>query len=153
MSCDPNSSLIVLFDKNDKPHIIVTYSPNDNKISYPQGVASSSVKMKYTFYLKDLLKLLGAELIDHENKARIIILKTKMGDDIQWIKEIRISNDTIYEFKKDGINYYTDGYRYVSAKDVEEYASFHGIKNEFPSKIFYLKNSEKVKPISDLFVN
>jgi hypothetical protein len=59
MSWDEDKTILTLFDKNNKPHVVVTYSPNEKRISGDEGAASTEVKGKYHRYILDLAEHLG----------------------------------------------------------------------------------------------
>jgi hypothetical protein len=50
MSRDDKRTILTLFDDNHNPHVLVTYSPNQNRISGDQGGGGSEVKEEYQDY-------------------------------------------------------------------------------------------------------
>lgn len=62
MGCDPDRTIFALFDENNKPHVIATYSPNEKMIHGIEGVASSEVKQQYRDYVIDLANNLGVTI-------------------------------------------------------------------------------------------
>ena len=57
-----DGNMIVLFDSNNKPHVIVTYLSHMHKIKNIKGQAGSTVKEEYQKYLIDLKDTLKANL-------------------------------------------------------------------------------------------
>jgi hypothetical protein len=57
-----DGNMIVLFDSNNKPHVIVTYLSHLHKIKNIKGQAGSTVKEEYQKYLIDLKDTLKANL-------------------------------------------------------------------------------------------
>jgi len=115
MSDDKDKSGIVLFDNNNKPHVIVTYSPNQNRISGEEGVASSEVKPEYHDYILDLTTVLGAKLDLQKTKGSLLKMKYIFGkDNIQEIKfKTPSAYSRYYKVKYNGCVYYSDGYEIV----------------------------------------
>ena len=113
MSDDKDKSGIVLFDNNNKPHVIVTYSPNEHRISSEEGVASSEVKPEYHEYILDLKNVLGAKLDLHKTKGSLLKMKYIFGNDnIQKIK-ITSAYESYYKIKYNNRDYYSNGYEMV----------------------------------------
>jgi hypothetical protein len=75
MSTDPDRTILTLFDGNNIPHILATYSPNEKRISGIQGQAGSKPKKKYHDYILDLEEVLDAK-IDYL-KCDVLILAIK----------------------------------------------------------------------------
>ena len=98
MSSDPDRTMITLFDKNNKPHVVVTYSPNQNRISGDQGQASSSVKDKYHKYVLDLSDLLGAEFDSTKTKSKLLGIKYRLKGITSDIKRVPYMEQSFEEF-------------------------------------------------------
>lgn len=108
MGCDPDRTMFVLFDKNDKPHVITTYSPNERKIHGIEGVAGSEVKQEYIDYTIDLAKTLKVKFDDSSNKAPLAWIKLHFGSEVEDIKKI---GDDISQIKlKNGQEFYSNKY-------------------------------------------
>jgi hypothetical protein len=75
MTFDENGGMVVLFDSNNKPHVVTTYSPEENRISGIEGVGSTEIKDEYIDYVLDLTKVLNAHLEHHKLKSTLMKLK------------------------------------------------------------------------------
>jgi hypothetical protein len=121
MSMDPDRTMITLFDPRNKAHVVVTYSPNDKRISGDQGVGSSAVKEIYHDYVFDLAKVLGV-IFDFE-KSNSDLMKIKGAAGPENVKTITSPTGSSY-YKKvelmDGTSWYTNGYSYVSETDIQK---------------------------------
>ena len=83
MSSDKDKTILALFDKLNKPHILVTYSPNEHRISGDQGIGSSEPKEKYHDYILDIAKHLGATFDAEKSKSTMLRMKSIFGPDAQ----------------------------------------------------------------------
>jgi hypothetical protein len=121
MGNDPERTIITLFDKGNKPHVMVTYSPNEKRISGDEGIGSSRVKDQYSDYIIDLAKLLDSN-IDTRTSSKLIKLKSLLGDRITKIE--KLENDSYNEFYKitldDNKEYVTDSYFLISVEDLQK---------------------------------
>ena len=121
MGMDPDRTMITLFDKNNKPHVVITYSPNENRISGDEGQASSKVKDKYHEYVLDVADVLGAEFDSTKTKSKLLGIKYRLKgitDDIERVPYDEKLFDQ--EFFKVGLNnqvYYGND-RILYPKDV-----------------------------------
>lgn len=70
MGTDEDRTLMVLFDAGNKPHAMVTYSPNQKRIHNEEGAGSSTLKSEYEDYVIDLAKTLNAVFIGKLNSKR-----------------------------------------------------------------------------------
>lgn len=123
MSNDPDRSILVLFDANNKPHVMVTYSPNQGRVSGDEGAASTEVKNVYHRYVLDLTKLLGARL-DDRTKSSLLRVKSILGDVATDIREISSNIWTpIFKFKINSTVYYSDAYSAVTKEQVVQLLS------------------------------
>ena len=123
MSSDPDRTILTLFDSRNKPHVVVTYSPNQKRISGDEGVGSSAVKEKYHDYVLDLAKHLGVRLDFEKTKSKILKLKAAFGDKIKHIERIDYKSTYDEYFKlelNDGSVYYTDSYFFAKEEDVKK---------------------------------
>jgi hypothetical protein len=78
MSSDPDKTILALFDENNNPHILVTYSPNENRISGFEGKASSEPKDQYLDYIIDLENVLSAKIDPQSGGGNSKLLKLKV---------------------------------------------------------------------------
>ena len=69
MSMDPDKTIITLFDEHQNPHVVVTYSPNEKRISGDEGAGSTGVKPEYHKYVLDLAKALGVQFDYNRSKS------------------------------------------------------------------------------------
>jgi len=88
MGTDSERTMIALFNAEGSPHIVVTYSPNENKISGIEGKASSSAKEEYHDKILDLGKILGANPRIHGEKSPLLRIKFAFGDSFKNIEKL-----------------------------------------------------------------
>lgn len=121
MSWDEDRTLIVLFDKSNKPHVITTYSPNEKRLSGDQGIASTEVKEKYHDYIMNLADHLGVQFDFVKTKSKSLKIKYLLRK-CSNLNKLPISDDynTYYNFICNGTRYLTDGYMVVDISDLEK---------------------------------
>jgi hypothetical protein len=121
MSYDPDSTLLVLFGPENSPHVIITYSPNEKRLSSEQGGGSSEIKPKYHEYVLDLTRILGAEFDTQKTKSKSLKLKYMLGDVAKGLRVLNPKNiwDKIYTFEINGKTYYSNSEVAVTREDVE----------------------------------
>ena len=122
MSSDPDKTIFTLFDKENNPHVVVTHSPNDKRISGDEGKASTAVKKQYHSYILDLAKTLGAEFDHTRTKSKHLKIMGMLKDYLAKIKSLNYKSDyhDFYEFElKDGRTYYTDSFSVAKKEDVD----------------------------------
>lgn len=122
MSWDSSAVMIVLFGPENTPHVVVTYSPNEKRISGDEGGASTKVKSKYHTYILDLAQTLGAKFDAVKSKSALLKMKYLLqgiATDIRSINQDSIY-DELFTFKIQGKVYYSNGYVMVSKEDVEK---------------------------------
>ena len=130
MSTDEDRTMLGLFDTNNKPHVVVVYSPNEKRISGDEGVASIEVKSEYHKYIIDLAKVLGAEFDVGRTKSKFLKLKYKLKDKATSIKKINAGKTPLYwdEYFRIVMNdnkaYYSNGYVMVSEDDIKKVIQF-----------------------------
>lgn len=121
MGNDPDRTIMTLFDKGNKPHVMVTYSPNEKRISGDEGAGSSRVKDQYSDYVVDLAKLLNAE-VDTKTRSKLIKIKSLLGNKI--IKIEKLDGGSYDEFYKITLNdnkeYVTDSFFLISTEDLQK---------------------------------
>ena len=119
MSMDKDATILVLFDDNNKPHVITTYSPNEKRISGDEGGASSAVKTKYHRYVIDLAETLGATFDSGKSKSDLLGIKYKLRNTASKIQQLNKKTyfDSTFRFVINGKIYYSDRYVAVEADD------------------------------------
>lgn len=127
MSTDADRTIISLFDSENKPHVIITYSPNENRISGDEGVGSSEVKSEYHSYIMDLANILNAKFDVDRTKSKFLKLKYLLKNKTTNIRKLKVSTvyDEYFKIKIGSEIYYTNGY--IVASEAE-------IKNAFEKK-------------------
>jgi hypothetical protein len=93
MSMDKDRTLLVLFDSKNKPHIIVTYSPNEKRIAQDQGIGSSEPKEKYHDYILDLANFLNVRYDVEKSKSPKLIAKYLISKVTNDFQELPIKDD------------------------------------------------------------
>lgn len=139
MSWDENKTMMVLFDKENKPHVVATYSPGENRLSGIEGVAGSMIKDKYADYLIPLQEKLGAKVDIHKSKSKMLALKVAFLDQIKEIKrlaEVQTYDNFFYIKFSDGKEYISDFYSFVPW---EVFLSFIEEVNKEENKELYNK--------------
>ena len=123
MSMDPDRTIITLFDDNNEPHVVVTYSPNDKRISGDEGGGSSAVKTEYHKYVLDLAKTLGARFDYDRSKSKELRISGALGDSLKKIQTFfeNTYNEYFLVTMTDGKKYYTNSYYFISVEDFESY--------------------------------
>jgi len=123
MSMDPDKTIITLFDEHQNPHVVVTYSPNEKRISGDEGAGSTGVKPEYHKYVLDLAKALGVQFDYNRSKSPELRLKGALGDAVQKIEPyFENSLNIIYLLKmRDGKMYYTNSYDFISKNDLDAF--------------------------------
>ncbi len=138
MSMDPAATIVALFDANNKPHVMVTYSPGEKRISGDEGGASTAPKDEYSKYILDLAVVLGAEVDTNTVKSKFLGLSGKLKNIVAEIKRMPDASDPFTEvfwFKLlDGTEYYTDTHNVVSLADMNKVLEFVKQNLEFPDK-------------------
>lgn len=111
MSFDTDRTMLGLFDQNNNPHVVATYSPNEKRISGIEGQASTAPKNEYTDYVIDLAKTLGVNIDTNSIKSMMLKLKVLLSP--MWIKQIEGKSlyNEFYEFQlANGVTYYSNGF-------------------------------------------
>lgn len=122
MSDDKDRTIITLFDKGNKPHVLVTYSPNQKRISGEEGIGGSIIKDKYVDYVIDLAELLDSELDPYKIKNKLMKIKVILGDKLREAEILK--KDSYNEYLKvsldDNREYITDGFFMISLEDLKK---------------------------------
>ena len=123
MGIDPDRTILTLFGPNNKPHVMVVYSPNEKRISGDECAGSSPVKPEYHDYVLDLAHHLGAWFDAEKSKSTLLALKYRLRDKAQAIEPLQTTEhsfDEYFRFEADGQTFYTDGYVVVSDANVRK---------------------------------
>jgi hypothetical protein len=120
MSLESEAVMIVLFGPENTPHVVVTYSPKEKRISGDEGGASTEVKPQYHEYILDLTQILGAKFDANKSKSTFLKVKYLLQGKATEFQEIKLGEDKFFMFNMEGKVYYTDGYLVVSKEDVEK---------------------------------
>jgi len=112
MSKDPDRAMIGLFNKNNQAVAVVTWSPNEKRISGDEGNRYSEVDEKYHNYILALVKHLGAQFDYDKSKSKSLSTKYLLRDVASDMKIIYTSfYDVYFEFKDHyGKSFYTNKY-------------------------------------------
>lgn len=123
MSSDKDRTMLVLFDGKNKPHIVVTYSPNEKRINADQGVASSVPKEKYHDYILDLANFLNVRYDSELSKSPALRAKYLISRITNNFEKLPIEEDgwsAYFRFTVDNQIYYTNSRDVVSQNDYSE---------------------------------
>lgn len=133
MSDDKRRVGMVLFDSHNNPHVIVTYSPTQKRISGDEGVASTAVKPEYHKYILDLVHRLRAKFDIRLTKS--IFLKLRYIFGINNVTQVNFKKKTgfneYFKIKHDNHIYYSNGYEMIeqkSAKTALDKIKINGVK-------------------------
>ena len=147
MSMDPDRTMITLFDPRNKPHVVVTWSPGDKRISGDEGVGGSAVKEIYQEYVFDLADILGARFDFDRTKSDVMKIKGAIGP--KKVKSITNPTGGSYYSRVElvsGDTWYTNGYTYVPEAVVQENLPEYG--NDLQKTlvgIFHNRNNPNIK--------
>lgn len=117
----PGARILALFDAGNKPHVMVTWRPDERSLSNEQGAGSTPIKDDYSDYVVALARHLGARLDAAKSRNSIVAVKQMFGPDarIEVAHEDGLSGrkDSVFLVRSRGRQYYAgkDG-----AADVEE---------------------------------
>lgn len=120
MTMDSDGTIMALFDSKNKPHAMLTYSPNEKRLSGDEGGASTAVKDKYHEYIIDLASFLGATFDTDKSRSpnlKIKYLLNGIADNIEPFKDNDLYN-TLYKFTINNKVYYTNNYAVVSEDEI-----------------------------------
>jgi hypothetical protein len=141
MSLDKDATIVALFGPNGKPHVMVTYSPNEKRISGDECGASAPVKPEYHQYVIDLAEHLGASFDAMKSKSPELGLKYRLRNIAQSIEPLKVSGssfDSYFRFvDKSGKVFYTNGAMVVSEEEVhraQEMMDQGKLKSNYPRK-------------------
>jgi hypothetical protein len=121
MSWDKNATIISLFGPNGKPHVMVTYSPGEKRISGDECAGSTEVKPEYHQYVLDLANHLGARFDASKSKSTELGLKYRLRDKAQSLEKLKTSEysyDSYFRFVVDGEVFYTDSNSVVPEDEI-----------------------------------
>lgn len=122
MSMDPDSTMISLFDTNNTPHVVATYSPNEKRISGVEGQASTSVKDEYHDYILDLSDVLGVKHDITNEKSKELKVKTTFKNNIKKIIKLKNEDSTWNQYfqitLKDGTVWYSNGNDFIKKEEL-----------------------------------
>ena len=127
MSLDPDRTMLTLVDKNDKPHIVTTYSPNEKRISAPEGIGSSAPKEKYHKHILDLISHLGVRLYEKSGGTKSKELDQKYllrGSDFK-VEPIRMDNYGAHmRLSINGNIWFSNYYVFISEEDITKVRNY-----------------------------
>lgn len=120
-STDPDRTILTLFDSNNEPHVVATYSPNEQRISGVEGGASTAIKREYISYVLDLVNTLGVNLDIRHEKSKELKIRYLLGQKIKSLRDISENiYQEIFEIKtNDNKVFYTNSYRVISKEDLK----------------------------------
>jgi len=152
MSPDPDKTIVALFDKGGKPHVVVTYSPNEHRISGDEGQASTKVKDEYHEYVLDLADILDAEFDSTKTKSKLLGIKYRLKgvtDDIERVPSDDPHGEAYFRVVMDGDVYYgTDSMLYP----LETIGDALGTLNDYKEKGEAISGPLKLKALDSLEV-
>ena len=123
MSSDEDRTLMVLFNPKNEAKVIVTYSPNEKKLSSAEGQASTEPKDKYHDYILDLEDVLNAKYdYAKDTRGKALNIKTMFKPFLSSIERIgRNTYEEMFKIKlNDGQEFYTDSFYAYPVKEVDQ---------------------------------
>jgi hypothetical protein len=119
MSDDPDRTMMALFDKNNNPHVMVTYSPNQKRISGDVGRGESMVKDIYHQYIIDLADFLDSKFDSDKSPSKELGIKWDFRKYLKdWEIEYKSTFTSIFKMAfNDGSIYYTDTFYFLTDYD------------------------------------
>lgn len=121
MSWDSAKTMVVLFDKGNKPHVVTTWSPTEKRLSGAEGVASTPPKESYEDYILDLAKTLGARIDWEKSKSKTLALKALFtAENVASIKSLGGYFPNYQITFKNGETWFTDGYGFIPQAEVQK---------------------------------
>lgn len=150
MSLDQDKTMLGLFDPLNKPHVVVTYSPNEKRISGDEGQDSTAVKPDYHDYVLDLANFLGVRFDSAKSKStslKVKYLLRQMSNDVQPV-ESNPPFDEYFTFTVNGRRYYTNGGTVISEDDVNKLRnySFKYNSGSLLRNVFNHNNTQNMGP-------
>ena len=147
MSMDPDSTMIALFDPHNNPKIVLTFSPNENRISGVEGTASMGASEEYHSYILDVINTLGADYDPNNPKSKLLLLKYNLKDFAKDIKHLySTSFDSVYTFIDYNDNmYYTNTYYILTENDLKKAIDYVKSNSDLVKSLLRFKNEKKLK--------
>lgn len=144
MSLDADKTIIALFDKSNKPHVMVTYSPNEKRISGEEGAGSTAVKDKYANYVMDLARDLNSFVDTYRGKNKIIKIKYNFGIDADVETIENKYGGQLFSIKSKGKQYYADSNYAVEQSDIEKIIDYKKKTGKYPFSYHTMGNIIKL---------
>ncbi len=153
MSLDEDRTMISLFNPTGEPRLLLTWSPNEKRISGVEGKGGSAPKPEYFQYVKDLADKLNASFIENSLGEKRFPLWAYFitGNEPKMVLESVF--DKFYELKTpDGIIWITNGNAFIT-KDNFELAKRILIDDPyFQDNVKKLKERDLLSEVDDDFM-
>lgn len=123
MSWDVEASMIVLFNKENSPKVLATYSENQNLLTGIQGKASTDSKDIYDSYVLDLANEIGANIDTSRSISKSLSSRYELKDVIRNSEVLNISDTKEYLIYFEDINgrtFYTNGRNVIKKEDIDK---------------------------------
>lgn len=160
MSQDEDRTILSLFDEHDNPHVVVTYSPNEKRLSGIESAGGTEVKDEYIDYVLDLSKAIQVPFDVSRLKNRLLSLKYQFENSLNSIQTVG-QKDSMNGYKyllqmKDGKKFYSDIREFVSKEDFDSIdfgTLFPDIGDDLNSKLIAVFNHYKQDEIKWKYPN
>lgn len=156
MGMDPDRTILTLFDSNNEPHVVATYSPNEQRMSGVEGKASSEIKSEYIPYVIDITKFLNANLDIYRVSSKELKIRYLLDGKIKTITNFADGDSQFGQgyFKiktKDNKIFYTDSYSVVSDQDLKsiDYKSYRKKARTILDKVIAFFSLSRYSEIDD----
>jgi hypothetical protein len=121
MSIQPDATMIVLFDKDNKPLVATTYTKSNNVLTGVQGPGHAQSEEKYDPYVVDLIQKLGADYkYEKQGSNKRLALKSLLGQDADSLEKLDSEGKEYFKFIKDGKAHYTNGNRIITDEQLDD---------------------------------
>jgi hypothetical protein len=121
MSIQPDATMYVLFDKDNKPLVITTYTKSNNVLTGVQGPGHAQSEEKYDPYVVDLIQKLGADYkYEKQGSNKRLALKSLLGQDADSLEKLDSEGKEYFKFIKDGKAHYTNGNRIITDEQLDD---------------------------------
>lgn len=123
MSKDKDRTMLVLFDMSNISHVVLTYSPNENRISGIEGQASTPTKEEYHKYVLDIANHLKADIDYHResSKSKMLAIKSMLKQKLKNITTVYSDDysECFFVTMDDSKEYYSNYNFFIPSEEIE----------------------------------
>lgn len=142
MGTDPDRTMLVLFSDDNIAKVVVTYHPNEKKISGEQGPGSSAIKQKYHDYVLDLIDKLDVNFVADNQKSRRLAFIHRWKTVFDKIEEIYNGIwFSMFKVEKNNRVYYTDNKIIVNHNELAKVEKLLNVTIDTPMGVVAIERS------------